>query len=144
MRWASHISASDGGEHAALVDDDTLFTVEETLLQLLRSDAGLDVHAERARSTPWEVVPLGGADLVAPIPDPPSVRDFMAFENHVVTSSAAMGRTVPPLWYRQPAFYFSNPAAVLGPYDEVPIAPGTARYDYELEVAAVIGRPGSD
>ena len=68
----------------------------------------------------------------------------MAFEQHLVNCSAAMGTSVPPVWYDQPVFYFTNPAAITGPYDDVPMAPGTAQYDYELEVAAVIGRPGSD
>jgi 2-keto-4-pentenoate hydratase/2-oxohepta-3-ene-1,7-dioic acid hydratase in catechol pathway len=51
---------------------------------------------------------------------------------------------VNPLWYRQPVFYFSNPAATLGARRDVRIAPGSAAFDYELEVAAVIGREGSD
>ncbi|MGO4258869.1 fumarylacetoacetate hydrolase family protein [Marmoricola sp. RAF53] len=72
------------------------------------------------------------------------MRDFMAFENHVVTSYAALGAEVSPVWYDQPVFYFTNPAAILGPNDEVPLAPGTTQYDYELEVAAVIGAPGAD
>ena len=144
MRWASHVSGKDGQEHAALVEADILLTVEETLLELLQSDSPLDAHAARARSHPWDVVPLGGASLVAPVPRPPSVRDFMAFEQHLVNCSAAMGTSVPPVWYDQPVFYFTNPAAITGPYDGVPMAPGTAQYDYELEVAAVIGRPGSD
>ncbi|NIB30595.1 fumarylacetoacetate hydrolase family protein [Pseudonocardia sp. MCCB 268] len=42
-----------------------------------------------------------------------------------------------------PVFYFSNPAAVVGPYDEVPISPNCRRFDYELEIAAVIGKPGA-
>jgi len=28
--------------------------------------------------------------------------------------------------------------------DDVPVSPGSSRSDYELEVAAVVGRPGSD
>jgi 2-keto-4-pentenoate hydratase/2-oxohepta-3-ene-1,7-dioic acid hydratase in catechol pathway len=34
-------------------------------------------------------------------------------------------------------FYFQNPAAVIGRRAEVPIAPGTAACEYELEVAIV-------
>ena len=41
-----------------------------------------------------------------------------------------------------PLFYFSNPAAVLGPRDDVAISPGSQQWDYELEIAAVIGRGG--
>ena len=68
----------------------------------------------------------------------------MAFEEHVVTASAAIGLTVDPLWYEQPVFYFTNPAAVRGPRADVAIPPGSAALDYELEVAAVIGREGAD
>jgi 2-keto-4-pentenoate hydratase/2-oxohepta-3-ene-1,7-dioic acid hydratase in catechol pathway len=62
----------------------------------------------------------------------------------VVTASAAIGLTVDPLWYRQPVFYFTNPAALRGPHEPVAISPGSAAFDYELEVAAVIGREGAD
>jgi 2-keto-4-pentenoate hydratase/2-oxohepta-3-ene-1,7-dioic acid hydratase in catechol pathway len=68
----------------------------------------------------------------------------MAFEEHVVTSHRALGREVNPEWYRRPAFYFTNPAAVQGPYDDVAVPPGSARLDYELEVGVVIGREGAD
>jgi 2-keto-4-pentenoate hydratase/2-oxohepta-3-ene-1,7-dioic acid hydratase in catechol pathway len=51
---------------------------------------------------------------------------------------------VPPVWFEQPVFYFSNPAAILGPGDDVPISPGCEAFDYEVEVAAVVGRAGSD
>ena len=46
---------------------------------------------------------------------------------------------MPPEWYEIPVFYFSNPAAIYGPEDEVPYPEGTEELDYELEVAAVIG-----
>jgi 2-keto-4-pentenoate hydratase/2-oxohepta-3-ene-1,7-dioic acid hydratase in catechol pathway len=91
--------------------------------------------------TPEDLAP---GELLAPVPSPPSIRDFMAFEEHVVTASAAIGLTVDPLWYSQPVFYFTNPAAVHGPGQDVAIAPGSAAFDYELEVAALIGREGSD
>jgi len=144
MRFASYRSTRDGAEHAAVVHDEALHALPHTLLDLLRSDEPLLTWGERALDHPWERVPWADAQILAPIPDPPSIRDFMAFENHVVTSYAALGSQVSPVWYEQPVFYFTNPAAILGPYDEVPIAPGTQRYDYELEVAAVIGRPGAD
>jgi fumarylacetoacetate (FAA) hydrolase len=73
---------------------------------------------------------------------PPSVRDFYAFEQHVRTARANRGLEVPEEWYRQPVFYFSNPAAISGPEDEIPFPEGTEELDYELEVAAVIGVGG--
>lgn len=51
---------------------------------------------------------------------------------------------MPEQWYAAPTFYFTNPHAVFGPQDDIPVPPGSAALDYELEVAAVIGREGSD
>jgi fumarylacetoacetate (FAA) hydrolase len=82
---------------------------------------------------------LADVRLRAPIPEPPSVRDFFAFEQHVATARANRGARVPAEWYEIPVFYFSNPAAIYGPEDAIPYPQGTAELDYELEVAAVIG-----
>ncbi len=80
--------------------------------------------------------------LLAPVRHPPSVRDFYAFEEHVRRARALRGLDVPPEWYDLPVFYFSNPAAIFGPDDEVPCPEETEELDYELEVAAVVGGRG--
>jgi 2-keto-4-pentenoate hydratase/2-oxohepta-3-ene-1,7-dioic acid hydratase in catechol pathway len=49
-----------------------------------------------------------------------------------------------PEWYEFPVFYFSNPYATRGPDDDVAIPADCTEMDYELEVAAVVGRSGSD
>ncbi len=95
----------------------------------------------------------GGADVAehrvedvrlrAPIPRPPSVRDFYAFERHVATARAQRGLEMAPEWYQIPVFYFSNPAAVLGPEDEVRFPAESSAWDYELEAAAVVGGDGA-
>src|SRR5947209_2015905 len=77
-----------------------------------------------------------------PVGRPPSIRDFMAFEEHVRNARATYGLDVPEAWYAAPAFYFSNPAAVYGDGDEVPRPPDTQALDYELELALVIGDQG--
>jgi len=82
--------------------------------------------------------------LLAPVRRPPSVRDFYAFEEHVKNARAVTGRgEVPPEWYEIPAFYFSNPAAIYGPDDEIPYPDRTEALDYELEVAAVMAADGA-
>lgn len=86
---------------------------------------------------------LADVDLRPPVLHPPSVRDFMAFEEHVANARARRGGEVPPEWYEIPVFYFSNPAAIYGPEDDVPYPEGTQELDYELEVAAVIGADGA-
>jgi fumarylacetoacetate (FAA) hydrolase len=80
--------------------------------------------------------------LRAPIPWPPSVRDFYAFERHVRTARAQRGLEMAPEWYQIPVFYFSNPAAVYGPDDEIAFPAESSAWDYELEAAAVVGRDG--
>jgi fumarylacetoacetate (FAA) hydrolase len=77
-----------------------------------------------------------------PVLHPPSVRDFYAFEEHVRRARALRGLEVPPEWYELPVFYFSNPAAIYGPDADVPYPDGSSELDYELEVAAVIGKDG--
>jgi 2-keto-4-pentenoate hydratase/2-oxohepta-3-ene-1,7-dioic acid hydratase in catechol pathway len=90
-------------------------------------------------------VPLAEVRLLPPL-QPPTVRDFVAFEEHVegVRRSIDGAAGVPEQWYAAPTFYFTNPYAVIGPYDDVPVPPGSHVLDFELEVAAVIGRAGRD
>jgi fumarylacetoacetate (FAA) hydrolase len=85
---------------------------------------------------------LAGVRLLAPIPRPPSVRDFYAFERHARAARLQRGVEMAPEWYQIPVFYFSNPAAVIGPEDEVRFPPESIARDYELEAAAVIGGDG--
>ncbi|MER6423742.1 fumarylacetoacetate hydrolase family protein [Streptomyces sp. NPDC001137] len=83
--------------------------------------------------------------LLAPL-QPPTVRDFVTFEEHVegVRRSVDGSAGVPEQWYAAPTFYFTNPYAVYGPGDDIPVPPGSSVLDFELEVAAVIGKEGRD
>lgn len=144
MRWASYRRSAEHPPRAAVLQDGQLHGAGSTLLELLHSGTDLLEAGRRVLDDPTEVLPLAEATLLAPIPDPPSVRDFMAFEAHVVTALTAVGMQVDPAWYSLPAFYFSNPAAITDPDAEIPVPPGCHMFDYELEVAAIVGRPGSD
>lgn len=144
MRWST-VVGEDAVERVAVWDGDRLRVVPETasLVDLLGDDGTkLREAAERAHGGP--AIDPATVRLLPPVPRPPSVRDFMAFEEHVVTALAAIGLTVDPLWYTQPVFYFSNPASLLGAHDPVAVSPGSHAFDFELEVAAVIGREGAD
>ena len=83
--------------------------------------------------------------LLPPL-QPPTVRDFVTFEEHVegVRRSVDGAAGVPERWYAAPTFYFGNPYAVYGPHDDIPVPPGSSVLDFELEVAAVIGKAGRD
>jgi 2-keto-4-pentenoate hydratase/2-oxohepta-3-ene-1,7-dioic acid hydratase in catechol pathway len=86
-----------------------------------------------------EGLPLNTVRLLAPL-EPASIRDFVAFEEHVEGVSAAVDGVsqVVPEWYQAPTFYFTNPHTVLGP-DDVLAPPVSERLDFELELAVVIG-----
>jgi 2-keto-4-pentenoate hydratase/2-oxohepta-3-ene-1,7-dioic acid hydratase in catechol pathway len=99
---------------------------------------------EWARARPAETRPLAELQLRPPLARPPSIRDFYAFEQHVRTARQGRGMEMDPDWYELPVFYFTNPAAVVATGDEVHVPPGSAALDFELEVAAVVGREGSD
>jgi len=145
MRWTAYLSPTDGTARLGLLDGDTVLEspTHTRLLDLLGDDGTrLAATADLARRSPAAKHRLDELTLTAPIPVPPTIRDFMAFEDHLLPILAARGATLDPAWYQLPGFYFTNPAAVLGPNDPVPCAPGGVELDYELEVAAVIGRSG--
>ncbi|MCW3003476.1 MAG: hypothetical protein JWQ20_2774 [Conexibacter sp.] len=105
-----------------------------TMLDWLRGDG----HAATGRDHA-----LADVLLLAPVPEPPSVRDFFAYEGHVATGSRLRGRDrIPEAWYAAPTFYFSNPASIQGPGAPVRRPAGSESLDLELEIAAVIGEGG--
>ena len=147
MRWATFRSGNAAIDRVGLVVGDRIHALEAgaRLIDLLGDDGERLARAgERARTDPREVLKLEDVTLRAPVPQPPSVRDFYAFEQHVRTVRRRRGLEMEPDWYEMPVFYFSNPAATIGPHDDVAVPPGSAQLDYELEVAAVVGRGGSN
>ncbi|MFI5551926.1 fumarylacetoacetate hydrolase family protein [Streptomyces sp. NPDC051738] len=117
--------------------------VEDTLVRALPDGTSpLDAGGVRPVGA---AVPLSDVTLLPPL-QPPTVRDFVTFEEHVEGVRRSVDGTsgVPERWYAAPTFYFTNPYAVYGPHDDIPMPPGCAVLDFELEVAAVIGREGRD
>jgi 2-keto-4-pentenoate hydratase/2-oxohepta-3-ene-1,7-dioic acid hydratase in catechol pathway len=146
MRVATVTEDTAGnGVRCGVVVDDLLFRFPAgvTTLDLLRS--GTLHEAGAAAIAEGDTVPLAGLRLLPPV-DAPTVRDFVAFEEHVegMVAAAPGNPGVPPEWFEAPTFYFTNPYALVGSGDDVPVPPGCHLLDFELEVAAVIGRTGSD
>lgn len=104
--------------------------------------------------------------LLAPLPRPTQVRDFLSFEQHVVNAgrsaitilaseapdpvakraeleqSGAWG--VPPIWYKMPIYYTASRTATSHPEQDIRWPSYSQRLDFELELAAVIGTGGVD
>jgi 2-keto-4-pentenoate hydratase/2-oxohepta-3-ene-1,7-dioic acid hydratase in catechol pathway len=128
---------SGGDVHVGPVEGDSVRPLAGAdVLELLADPA--------ARERPaGEPVPLSSVRLLPPL-QPPSIRDFSVFEAHTqgMAKIGAPEATVPETWYEWPWFYFTNPHAVVGAHDRVEIPPGCELLDFELELAAVIGKPG--
>jgi 2-keto-4-pentenoate hydratase/2-oxohepta-3-ene-1,7-dioic acid hydratase in catechol pathway len=82
--------------------------------------------------------------LLAPLRAPNSLRDFLAFRDHVERGAARRGTEVPEPWDRIPVYYKGNRRSISGEGDDVAWPSYTERLDYECEVAAVAGRAGRD
>lgn len=82
--------------------------------------------------------------MALPLPPVRTIRDFYAFEQHVRTCRARRGVAMVPQWYEVPVFYFSNPHSVIGDGEAVVPPRETRELDYELEIAAVVGREARD
>jgi fumarylacetoacetate (FAA) hydrolase len=113
--------------------------IEGEAVHLLQAPSMLAWLAGEGRERTGAEHVLESVGLLAPVPDPPSVRDFYAFEGHVAAGWRRRGGEIPRYWYEAPAFYFSNPASIRGPGEPVTPPGASDALDFELEIAAVIG-----
>ena len=132
------------------------------LLELVRGGPRAQDLTEQAvdaaTTAGWESSPCGAriryacADLahgaatayLPAILDPPLLRDFMAFEQHLINIFPRLGREIPSQWYELPVYYKANPSA-LGAHGQPIAIPSYAdELDLEFELAAIIGRGGID
>ena len=98
------------------------------------------------------LLPLAGVRLLAPLPRPEQIRDCLCFEEHltnVMERAKAVSGSVPPAqasmhatFLQRPIYYKANRFAVVGPDTDVTWPAYSKLMDYELELAAVIGKRG--
>lgn len=142
MRW---VAFSDEGERsrAGVLQDEKIYALVHgtELIDLLGDDGErLSRAGETALADPADVFDASSVRLLPPLPRPPSIRDFYAFEQHARAGRRSRGQELPPEWYRLPVFYFTNPVALIGDRHPVSVPPGCSALDFELEVAAVVGK----
>ena len=134
------------------------------MLDLIEAgDAGLErARAAVAGARAGAVRLLAEVTLRTPIPDPPQIRDFLCFEEHLVNAFAMARRKkaaaeadpqaalkrieeqgilrTPPVWYEVPLFYKPSRFGVIGSGADVIWPHFSNLLDYEMEFCAVIGR----
>lgn len=148
MRFAAY--EHQERRRAAVVEEDgTLFPLPgvTSLTALIQQTPGLPgLLAAGSTALAGPAGPHVSQVRLLPPLQPVSVRDFVTFEEHVegVRRSVEGTGGVPEQWYAAPTFYFTNPHAIYGHRDDIPVPPGSAVLDFELEVGAVIGREGRD
>ena len=124
----------------ALENWDTNF---EKLKELDASLPNMNIQSHAGGGKPIAILEEE-VQLLSPIPNPQSFRDFYAFEQHVRAARKLRGVDMHPDWFKIAIFYFSNPAALYGHGEEIPYPRGTNELDYELEFAIIIANGGSN
>ena len=119
-----------------------------------------------ARRTGRGLIDSAAVKLLAPLPLPAQMRDFLCFEKHLLQSFARLRQvraaaapdpekalremeaqgtfSVPKIWYERPSFYKPSRFAVCGTDQDVAWPAYSQVIDYELEFACVIGTAGRD
>lgn len=122
-------------------------------------DAGPDALAKArtllARAT--HRISLDHVKLLAPVPEPRQMRDFLCFEQHLRQARAnrhllGIGGypsdpakiEIPKVWYEQPIYYKCNRFSVVGTEAEVIWPRDSKLIDYELEFGIFLGRGGKN
>ncbi|TAK52483.1 MAG: fumarylacetoacetate hydrolase family protein [Gammaproteobacteria bacterium] len=182
MRLITYTAAGDSPRLGAWIDADTRVVdlqraaiergepgqLLSSMLALIRSGApALDLARACATDPPAASVrPTRDCRLMAPLPEPTQIRDFLCFEDHLknVLGAAIEMRArgapdpeatraalrdspafqVPPVWYQRPLYYNCSRLCVAGTDAEIQWPAYSRLRDYELEFAAVIGSAGRD
>ena len=123
--------------------DETLPNQMEDFIQQSERNLGKLRQASESTIT-IQGHPIENVTLHAPMQRPGSVRDFMAFEKHLLNAYKRNGMNIPSDWYKIPAFYFTNHRTIQGPNEIINRPQNCEMLDFELEAAIIIGKEGKN
>jgi len=151
MKLATFVTP-DGAQRVGVVEGDRIREVSGVTDMLSLIEVGV-----QQIKTISKAHDLRDVRLLAPIPRPPRLRDFLCFELHVRQSRAnrylfGMGSErldpakveIAKVWYERPVYYKSNTFSVVGHGAEVHWPSYSRIIDYELEIGLVVGRGGKN
>ena len=123
------------------LEDDGMITQLDVPAMMSADEAIISLAAGTLMPVPTSSRKISPSDvtLAPPVRRPPSIRDFLLFEQHLENCLSPRGRTVPEAWFKRPSFYFTSPHTITGSGATVSAPKGLL--DYELELAVVIGVP---
>jgi 2-keto-4-pentenoate hydratase/2-oxohepta-3-ene-1,7-dioic acid hydratase in catechol pathway len=126
------------------------------MLALIDGGAGALDHAAELSRAPKTTVALSDVRLLAPVPQPRQMRDFLCFELHLRQARASRVMSgggepadpatieLPQVWYEQPIYYKCNRFSVIGTGQDVLWPRYCKLLDYELEFGAILGKGGKN
>jgi 2-keto-4-pentenoate hydratase/2-oxohepta-3-ene-1,7-dioic acid hydratase in catechol pathway len=152
-----HIGAMLPGERAIadFTASDAAPYFRDMLALIDIGESGLE-HAKALAASPKEIAPLDSVRLLAPVPEPRQMRDFLVFERHLRQARANRylftgGERgdpdkieIPKVWYDQPIYYKCNRFSVVGMGADVILPRYCQKFDYELEFGAFLWKQGKD
>jgi len=139
------------------------------LAMIEAGDSAVDLAqalAKNLRRMKSAMLDVGAVQLLAPVPEPPQMRDFLCFEKHLIQGFEQIRRmrasqspdpaaalkemeqkglfSVPKVWYERPIFYHPSRFCVIGTGVDVHWPAYSKTIDYELEFGCYIGKRGRD
>jgi 2-keto-4-pentenoate hydratase/2-oxohepta-3-ene-1,7-dioic acid hydratase in catechol pathway len=145
MRWLTYKDQSGTPRVGILVDQKVHGTEPGLTMTGLLADGPDSWKALGARLNESPDHAASPQDVTVELPlEPRSIRDSAGFIQHLRNVASSTGRVIDDRFTTFPPFYFTNHAAAVGPNDDVRPPAATEQLDFELEIAAIIGRGGSD
>lgn len=92
------------------------------------------------------VFPVADVQLLAPFPQPASLRDFGVFKTHMDAAARITGKEISPEWFKLPNYYrgSTSPASIAGHEAVITWPNYTEKLDFELEWGVYIGKIGKN
>lgn len=87
-------------------------------------------------------LPLNKIKILAPIPQPRSLRNGYSLRQHIELHRKNQGSLTEAEHENLPKFYFANHSTITGPGEVQVLADHLDKLDFEMECAAVIGKRG--
>lgn len=131
-----------GFEHLGIIRKGSVHLLETRLsaLEILSLDRAERDHLESTAGRRFRA-PLKDVKLLPPV-QPRAMRDFLGFEAHISGMKKGFdgNGSVPDAWYEAPGFLFMNPWSLVGSGAQISMPARTNALDFELEVAAIVGK----
>lgn len=126
------------------------------MLALIDGGAPALDQARGLERAPKKTAKLSDIRLLASVPEPRQMRDFLCFEQHLRQARAnrplfsggapldPASIELPQVWYEQPIYYKCNRFSVIGTGQDVLWPRYCKQLDYELEFGAILARGGKN